>query len=320
MNSHFSVAAVYGFFPIADPAAVRDVLQDCCRSAAVRGTLLLAPEGINGTIAGEADGLASVLDAIRALPGATGLEIKLSGADAMPFHRLKVRCKREIVTMGVADLDLGKRGQHVPPADWNDLIARPDTIIIDTRNAYEVAMGSFEGAIDPGTEAFGDFPAWFRANREALFAGRPDAPVAMFCTGGIRCEKASAFLRAEGVAQVHHLHGGILKYLETVSPENSRWQGECFVFDERVGLTHGLEQGTHVLCRGCRMPVSTADQASPLYISGVQCVHCAGTRDAQAQAGYAERHRQALLAEARGTTHIGAAPDVRPGHPPDYTS
>ncbi len=318
MSPHATVAALYGFFAIPDPAAVRAALEDCCRAHAVRGTLLLAREGINGTIAGSGEGVAAVVAVVRALAGAAPLELKMSSAATMPFHRLKVRIKREIVTMGVPDLDLDARGRHVPPAEWNELIARPDTIIIDTRNAYEVAMGSFAGAIDPGTAAFSDFPAWFRANRNALFEGRPDAPVAMFCTGGIRCEKASAFLRAEGVAEVHHLHGGILKYLESVPPEDSRWQGECFVFDERVGLTHGLQPGTHVLCRGCRMPVSAADQASPLHIVGVQCVHCAGTRDAEAQAGYAERHRQAQLAEARGTTHIGAG--IRPGHPPDYTS
>jgi UPF0176 protein len=320
MNPHISVAALYGFFPISDPACTRASLDASCVRAGVRGTLLLASEGINGTIAGSAEGVAAVLDAIRSLPGAQTLEIKISATESRPFHRLKVRIKREIVTMGVADIDMSKRGQHVPPADWNDLITRPETIIIDTRNDYEVAMGSFKGAIDPGTSSFSDFPAWFRANREALFAGRPDAPVAMFCTGGIRCEKASAFLKAEGVAEVHHLHGGILKYLQTVPAEASRWQGECFVFDERVGLGQGLVQGNHVLCRGCRMPVSVADQASPLHIPGVQCVHCTGTRDAQARAGYAERHRQAQLAEARGTTHIGKAPEVRPGHPPDYTS
>jgi UPF0176 protein len=207
------------------------------------------------------------------------------------------------------DLDVGNAGAYVAPADWNALIDDPQTIVIDTRNDYEVAVGSFVGAINPGTASFRDFPGWFRDHRDALLAGRGGAKVAMFCTGGIRCEKATAFLKAEGVEEVYHLHGGILKYLEEVPAEASRWQGECFVFDERVALGHGLEPGTHSLCRGCRMPVSAADRQSPLYVEGVSCLACADRRDEAQRAAAAERHRQAQLAATRGTVHIGRATD-----------
>ena len=296
-----AVAALYGFAALHDLADCADRLLKLASTARVRGTLLLAHEGINGTIAGPAAGLDAVIAAIRAIPGLDRLEIKHSDAAAMPFHRLKVRVKAEIVTMGLPDLDLDSRGVRVAAADWNAVIDDPATILIDTRNDYEVAVGSFAGAINPATTRFRDFPAWFEANRDTL-AGRP---VAMFCTGGIRCEKATAFLKAEGVADVFHLDGGILRYLEDMPADDSRWQGECFVFDERVSLGHGLAPGSHTLCRGCRMPVSAADRASPLFEDGVACPKCAGRRDAAQRAGAAERHRQAALAAARGTVHIG---------------
>ncbi len=299
------VAALYGFTSFADCAKLRAPLVELCARHGLRGTLLLAPEGINGTIAGTPDGVAAVLAQVRALPGCADLEVKLSSAAQMPFHRMKVRLKAEIVTMGEPGLDVARVGTYVAPLDWNELIASPDTIVIDTRNDYEVAIGSFAGAVDPHTRTFRDFPAWFRANREELFAGRASPRVAMFCTGGIRCEKATAFLKSEGVEEVFHLKGGILKYLETVPAEASRWQGECFVFDERVSLVHGLEAGTHELCRGCRMPVSAADRESPLYVAGIACPACNDSRDDTQRAGYAERHRQAELAAARGQSHIG---------------
>ncbi|PZN92126.1 MAG: hypothetical protein DCF31_17590 [Alphaproteobacteria bacterium] len=301
------VAALYCFTAFADVGVIAATLAGECDRLGLRGTLLLAPEGINGTIAGTPGAIDAMLAAIRALPGCAGLEVKLSAAAAMPFHRMKVRQKAEIVTMGAPGLDPGAVGAYVAPADWNALIDSPDTIVIDTRNDYEVAVGSFAGAINPGTTAFRDFPDWFRANRDALFAGRAAPRVAMFCTGGIRCEKATAFLKSEGVADVFHLQGGILKYLETVPETASRWQGECFVFDERVSLGHGLAPGSHSLCRGCRMPVSAADRASPLYVEGVACPACSASRDDTQRAGYAERHRQATLAAARGEAHIGQA-------------
>ena len=302
-----TVAALYGFAPLPDCADRVAPLAALCRAQQIKGTLLLAREGVNGTIAGPEAGVTTIVETLRNWPGLAGLEVKTSSAAAMPFYRMKVRLKAEIVTMGVPDLDVAAAGAYVAPVDWNALIDDPATIIIDTRNDYEVAVGSFAGAINPGTASFRDFPGWFRAHRDALFAGREGARVAMFCTGGIRCEKATAFLKSEGVEDIFHLHGGILKYLEDVPAEDSRWQGECFVFDERVALGHGLEPGSHSLCRGCRMPVSVADRESSLYVEGVSCPACAETRDAAQRAATAERHRQAQLAAARGTVHIGRA-------------
>jgi UPF0176 protein len=296
------VAALYRFASFLDPAALREPLLDLCAANGVKGTLLLATEGINGTIAGSPDGIDRVLGHIRALPDCAGLEVKFSTAETMPFHRLKVRLKREIVTMGEPVDPIGGVGTYVAPADWNALIDQPGTLVIDTRNEYEVRVGSFAGAVDPHTESFSDFPAWFREHREEIAA----APrVAMFCTGGIRCEKATALLKAEGIDQVHHLQGGILKYLEEVPATDTRWLGECFVFDERVAVGHGLAPGTHELCRGCRMPVSAENRSSPLYEEGVSCPACHGTRDDAARAGYAERHRQVSLAKVRGMAHVG---------------
>lgn len=299
------VAALYRFARFRDPAALREPLLALCEAQGIKGTLLLAREGINGTIAGAPDAIDRVLAHIRAMPDCADLEVKFSTADTMPFHRLKVRLKREIVTMGLPDIDpLTGVGHYVRPAEWNALIEQPGTILIDTRNDYEVKVGTFAGAVDPETASFSDFSAWFEKHREEIAA----APrVAMFCTGGIRCEKATALLRAGGIDQVYHLQGGILKYLEDVPAEASRWQGECFVFDERVAVGHGLTPGTHGLCRACRMPVSPADRTSPLYEEGVSCAACHATRDDAQRAGYAERHRQARLAEARGAAHVGAA-------------
>jgi UPF0176 protein len=252
-----SVAALYQFTPFPDPGSLRAPLLAACEGAGVKGTLLLAREGINGTIAGAPEGLEAVLAHIRALPGCAGLEVKFSDAPAPPapgpFGKLKVRVKREIVTMGQPDIDPRlSAGAYVDPADWNALIADPETLVIDTRNDYEVAIGTFAGAVDPATPSFSAFPQWFRDHREQLLAGKKK--VAMFCTGGIRCEKSTAFLRAEGVEEVYHLKGGILKYLEDVPEDQSLWQGECFVFDERVSLGHGLRQGTHSRCQPCGRP------------------------------------------------------------------
>ena len=299
----FRVCALYRFTPFTDPAALKPPLLAACEAAGVRGTLLLAHEGINGTIAGTDAGMEAVLAHIRALPGCADLDVKESRAGTMPFHRTKVRVKAEIVTMGEPAIDPLDAGHYVEPADWNALIADPKTVLIDTRNDYEVAVGTFAGAIDPATRTFRDFPAWFRDHREELLAG--DKQVAMFCTGGIRCEKATAFLKTEGVEDVFHLKGGILKYLEDVPAEDSTWQGECFVFDERVTVGHGLAPGTHGLCRACRMPVSPEDRASPLYEEGIACPRCADVRGKEDRARYAERHRQALLAAERGEAHVG---------------
>ena len=301
------VAALYRFTPFADHAALQAPLLAACRAQGVKGTLLLAPEGINGTIAGSDAGIAAVLDHIRGLPGCADLDIKFSRAPAMPFHRMKVRLKAEIVTMGLTNIDpLASVGTYVAPADWNALIADPGTILIDTRNDYEVAIGTFRGAIDPQTASFRDFPDWFRARREELL-GQGKAPkVAMFCTGGIRCEKSTAFLKAEGVDEVYHLKGGILKYLEEVPAPESLWQGECFVFDQRVSVGHGLVPGSYALCHACRRPVSAEDQAMPEYEDGVSCPACFAERTEYQRAGYRERHRQEQLAARRGAAHVGA--------------
>ncbi|PJG45675.1 hypothetical protein CAF53_23485 [Sphingobium sp. LB126] len=306
--SSICVAALYKFARLDDCEAVRRELARLCCSEGLKGTLLLASEGINGTIAGSDHAIERVVAFIRRLPGFCDPEVKYAASETMPFHRMKVRVKREIVTMGQPGIDpLTGVGHYVSPQDWNALISEPGTIVIDTRNDYEVAVGSFAGAIDPKTASFRDFPAWFRAERERLL-GTIDRPkIAMFCTGGIRCEKSTAFLKAEGIEDVYHLQGGILRYLETVPAEQSLWEGECFVFDQRVAVGHGLKAGTHVLCHGCRRPVSRGDQASPLYVSGVSCPACHATRTDAQRAGYAERDRQEHLAKTRGVAHIGAS-------------
>jgi len=300
-----TVAALYHFTRFDDPAALRGPLLSLCEEVGIKGTLLLAKEGINGTIAGSENALAQVLGAIRALPGCADLEVKFSYAAAMPFNRMKVRLKREIVTMGEPDIDPRLSvGHYVDAHDWNALISDPDTVVIDTRNDYEVACGTFAGAVDPATASFREFPEWFRAHRGELLDGKKK--VAMFCTGGIRCEKSTSFLRAEGIEEVYHLKGGILKYLEDVPEAESRWQGECFVFDERVTVRHGLEQGGYALCRACRRPLSESDIAAPAYAEGISCPHCIAERDDAQRARYAERQRQTELARKRGRAHIGA--------------
>jgi len=305
------IAAVYGFAPVTRPEDLRGRLDATARAGGVRGTLLIAHEGVNGTIAGPVEGLNAVLAIIRAIPDIRP-EIKYAVADVMPFHRLKVRVKPEIVTMGRPDVDpLKGVGAYVAAEDWNALIADPGTLVIDTRNAYEGEIGAFANAVQPNTAGFRDFPDWFETEGRALIAERRPERVAMYCTGGIRCEKATAYLKSEGVADVRHLHGGILRYLETVPEAESLWDGECFVFDERVAVGQGLGPGSHSLCRGCRMPVNAAGRASPHYVEGVCCERCHGTRDELQRERYAERQRQMAIAEERGVTHIGAPPPDR---------
>lgn len=256
------VAALYKFAPLEDLETVQAHLISVGEAGRVKGTLLIAPEGVNGTIAGPREGLEKFLDAVRALPGFADIEHKESSAGAPPFGRLRVRIKREIVTIREPLADPNKVvGTYVDPADWNNLISDPDVVVIDTRNDYEIEIGTFERAIDPGTTSFGQFPDWVRDNLDVS----KQPKVAMFCTGGIRCEKASALLKNMGFNDVYHLKGGILKYLEHVPEEESKWQGECFVFDGRVSLRHGLEQGTHAMCETC-------NHAYP--VDGDRCPHC----------------------------------------------
>jgi len=298
MVNAFKVAALYCFTPFEDPAVIRDPLLAVCEEAGTKGTLLLANEGINGTISGNDKAIDAVLDHIRGLPGCADLDVKYSYASEAPFHRMKVRLKREIVTMGEPSVDpRASVGRYVTPEDWNALISDPDTIVIDTRNDYEVAVGTFEGAVDPETTSFREFPKWFRDNREELLEGKKK--VAMFCTGGIRCEKSTSFLRGEGVEDVYHLKGGILKYLETVAEAESQWHGDCFVFDERVTVKHGLEEGDYHLCRACRRPINDEDMTHAHYVEGVSCPYCYDEKSEAQRARYAERQRQHELEKAR---------------------
>ncbi len=299
----FRVAALYRFCRLGTFEALRQPLAELCCARGIKGTLILAPEGINGTIAGSADAIAELVAHLEAIPEFAGLDVKYSEAAEMPFHRMKVRLKREIVTMGVEGIDpLASAGTYVRAAEWNALVGDPGTILIDTRNDYEVSLGTFRGAVDPRTKSFREFPAWVEAHRQEL-GGRK---VAMFCTGGIRCEKATAYVRSLGIEEVFHLKGGILKYLEEVPKADSLWQGECFVFDERVSVSHGLAAGATKLCRACRHPLTPDDRLSPRYAAGISCAHCFDARSEEDRARYAERHRQVELAEARGEgPHIG---------------
>ncbi|CAM3124230.1 tRNA uridine(34) hydroxylase [Sphingomonas antarctica] len=306
------VAALYRFMHFEDCQNLRGPIEHLCRENGVRGTLLLADEGINGTIAGSPGGVERVLDHIRALPGCADLDVKFSSAPTMPFHRTKVRVKREIVTMGRPDIDpRTSAGTYVEPGDWNALIADPATIVIDTRNDYEVAIGSFDRAINPQTADFREFPDWFRRERERILGTGMSPKIAMFCTGGIRCEKATAFLKQEGVEDVVHLRGGILRYLETMPEETSLFRGECFVFDQRVSVGQGLAVGTHALCFACRRPVSHADRQSPLYEEGASCAVCHAERSESQRASYRERHRQEMRAAQHGQAHVGAVQTMR---------
>lgn len=303
----FRVAALYRFTPFENAEALRAPLRAVCDAQGVKGILLLAREGINGTIAGTDEGIEAVLAHIRTLPGCAEIEVKFSRAPTMPFLRMKVRLKAEIVTMGVPDLDpRSEVGTYLDPKEWNALLSDPDTVLIDTRNDYEVAVGTFKGAIDPDIKTFREFPQWLRDKREALEAEGRKPRIAMFCTGGIRCEKSTAFAKAEGLDEVYHLKGGILKYLETMPQEESLWEGECFVFDQRVTVRHGLEPGNLTLCHACRAPLDEDDLASPLYEAGICCPHCHKDRTDKQRARYAERERQTHLAEQRGEAHLGA--------------
>lgn len=298
----YTVAALYHFTRFDDPAALQGPLLDLCKSKGVMGTLLLAKEGVNGTIAGDRAGIDAVLAHLRALPGCANLEWKESTATVAPFHRMKVRLKKEIVTMGQPDVDpVARVGNYVDPADWNDLISAPDVAVIDTRNDYEVAIGTFEGAVDPQTKSFGEFPEWWEKNKYRFH----NKKVAMFCTGGIRCEKSTNYLMGQGVEEVYHLKGGILKYLEEVPQGQSKWDGDCFVFDARVSVGHGLEEGPHILCHACRRPIVPEDKTHPAFEQGVSCHQCIDETTEEDKGRFRERQKQMQLAKERGTHHIG---------------
>ncbi|MEC8024343.1 MAG: rhodanese-related sulfurtransferase [Myxococcota bacterium] len=302
------IAALYKFVSLDDYVTLRDEFYHRANALDLRGTLLLAHEGINGTIAGEESELRSFLKYLREDPRLADLVHKESWAETMPFLRLKVRLKKEIVTIGLPDVDPTERvGTYVKPKDWNALITDPDVVLIETRNDYEVSIGTFSGAIDPKTQSFTDFPAWSERAPELQGQKR----VAMFCTGGIRCEKASSFLLSRGVKEVYHLEGGILQYLEDIPEEESLWEGDCFVFDERVSVDHSLKPGDYEMCAGCRRPVGPKEREAPEYIEGVCCTACHDTITPDQRARFAERHLQIRLARERGEVHLGRKPTVR---------
>ncbi len=297
MEKNFKVAALYCFADLKHYCQLQKPLQDLCQARDIKGTLLLAQEGINGTVAGSCEAIEALVGFITAEPAFQTPEIKYSWASKMPFHRMKVRLKKEIVTMGVEGVDpLKVVGTYVEPEDWNALIQDEETILIDTRNDYEYAIGSFQGAIDPQIKTFREFPEWVRQHEADL---KKKKKIAMFCTGGIRCEKSTAYVRELGYEQVYHLKGGILKYLEKVPKEESLWWGECFVFDERVSVQHGLEECGRELCRACRSPLNAESKLSPHYEEGVSCEACYNTRSEADRERFRERHRQFQLLKLR---------------------
>jgi UPF0176 protein len=300
------VAAFYGFTAMADLAALQQSLRALAEAGGVRGTILLAEEGVNGTISGADAGVQAVLAQLRSLPGLGALEAKFSRSEQQTFHRLKVRIKREIVTMGCPTVKPAEQvGTYVPPQQWDALIRDPGTLVVDTRNRYEVAVGSFEGAIDPGTESFREFPAWVERELRPLVEQRRPKAIAMFCTGGIRCEKSTAYLLQQGFENVHHLQGGILRYLEEMPEQESSWQGECYVFDQRVSVNHQLQPGSYRLCHACGLPVSPSDCEQTSYREGVSCPQCIDRFSDADRERFAERQKQMQLARRRGEQHLG---------------
>lgn len=291
----YVVAAFYQFAPLPDYADHQDPLRALASKHGLTGTVLLATEGINGTIAGSQAGIDAMLAALRQLPGCEGLEHKESSADECPFKKMKVRLKKEIVTMGVPVDPASDAGTYVDPHDWNDLISDPDVTLVDARNAYEIEIGAFQGAVDPKTESFGEFPAWIDDHARTTEKKK----LAMYCTGGIRCEKATAYAKDLGFEEVYHLKGGILKYLETVPQEQSKWDGECYVFDRRVSVLHGLEQGQYRLCGGCGMPINDEDEAHKDFEQGVSCAKCIDLYTEKDRKRFRQRQRQSELARKK---------------------
>ncbi|MBN9412476.1 MAG: rhodanese-related sulfurtransferase [Candidatus Paracaedimonas acanthamoebae] len=302
------VAALYKFVKLANYRALRDQLQDLCQKNDIRGTLLLAPEGLNGTIAGTREAIDHLQTFLKNKGLFEGLEYKESSVDYYPFYRLKVRLKKEIVTLGMPHLDVEKStGTFVEPEEWNALISDPDMLLIDTRNTYETKIGTFKNAVDPETETFREFPEFV----EHFIQQKKKQRIAMFCTGGIRCEKASSYLLEQGFEEVYQLKGGILKYLETIPTEESLWQGECFVFDNRVAVKEGVEEGQHDLCFGCRAPLSEADKISSDYEEGVTCPSCFAHHGEDKKKRLRERQKQIMLAKQRQEQHIGRSVSKR---------
>ena len=301
-NRPIAVAALYKFITLDDYEALKPKILEQLLQNKIRGTLLLAQEGINGTISGSHLSLKQFIEWLKTDSRFAELDYKLSFHDSQPFHRTKVKLKKEIVTMGVENIDPNKVvGTYVEASDWNSLISDPDTILIDTRNDYEVNIGTFKNAINPNTTTFREFPDYVKKN----FAPEKAKKVAMFCTGGIRCEKASAFMKEQGFDEVFHLKGGILKYLEQVDSTESLWNGECFVFDDRVAVNHDLEKGQYDQCHACRHPITEEQKLSEHYIAGVSCPRCYDSLIKEQKQRFQEREKQVQLAKQRGEAHIG---------------
>ncbi|WP_370261933.1 rhodanese-related sulfurtransferase [Limnobacter sp.] len=312
-TDQFVVAALYKFVSLPNFEALKPQLEEVCLRNQIVGTLLLATEGINGTVSGPREGVVNLMQHLWAMSEFADLAPKYSIAPEQAFIRLKVKLKREIVTMGVNGIDPNRLvGRYVKPSEWNSLIQDPDTLVIDTRNNYEYAIGTFEGAVDPATTTFRQFPQWVEQNLKNLPDDRRPKKIAMFCTGGIRCEKATAYMLEQGFEEVYHLEGGILKYLEEVPEEQSLWKGECFVFDQRVSVKHGLQVGEYDLCHACRMPITEAEKQSDKYIQGVGCPHCYDALTEDQKQRFAERQKQIQLAKARNERHIGRKMPAKP--------
>ena len=298
------VAALYKFVEIDDLLSLQSNLYKICEKNNIMGTILIANEGINGTISGKTNEINQTISLLKSDKRFTNIEIKYSSTDKQPFHRMKVRLKKEIVTIGLPEINPNKKvGTYVKPDDWNDLISDPNVVVIDTRNKYETKIGSFQNALDPETSSFREFPDWvkkFKSSKE-----NANKKIAMFCTGGIRCEKASSLMKEEGFEDVYHLQGGILKYLETIDKENSLWNGECFVFDQRVCLTDELEVGSYKMCFACRMPITEEEMQNEKYIEGISCIYCYDKTTKEKKERFGSRQKQILLAKERGEKHLG---------------
>ncbi len=301
--SHVVVCALYKFVVLEDFENLREPLRSMMEKNGVRGTLLLAREGINGTVAASREGIDALLDWLQQDPRLADTVYKESLDDSNPFYRTKVKLKKEIVTMGVEGIDPQRVvGTYIKPADWNALISDPEVVLVDTRNDYEVQVGTFQGALNPNTDTFREFPQYVKENLDPATHKK----VAMFCTGGIRCEKSTAYLKEQGFDEVYHLEGGILKYLEQVPQEQSLWEGECFVFDNRITVNHQLEKGSYDQCHACRLPITAAEMQSDKYQQGISCPHCYDRLSDEQRQRFEQRQKQMQLAQQRGEAHLGA--------------
>ena len=306
----YSVAALYKFSSIKEPEKLQNQIRDKLKGLSIYGTILVGEEGINGTISGKNLKIESALAYIKSIQGFSEIDIKLSQSELNPFVRLKIKLKKEIVTIGDKSINPNEIvGDYIDPKNWNNLISHEDTILIDTRNDYEYSIGTFKNAINPNTVKFREFPEWVK-NQNFTDSQKKNKKVAMFCTGGIRCEKASSMMMKDGFKNVSHLKGGILNYFESIDQKDSLWEGECFVFDERVSVKHDLTEGTYDMCHGCRMPITDLDKKSKEYIRGVACPNCFNSKTKEQKARYMSRQKQVDLAKKRNLKHIGPKDEV----------